>query len=55
MASGAQQKALGMTPTQELDAASLDKLMQAANAAATALQTVGAAGKANVTGTPGGV
>ena len=55
MASGAQQKALGFAPTQDLDAASLDKLMQAANAAASALQTVGAAGKANVTGTPGGV
>ncbi len=50
MASGAQQKALGFAPTEELDAASLDKLMQAANAAATALQTVGAAGKANITG-----
>lgn len=50
MASGAQQKALGFAPTQDLDAASLDKLMQAANAAATALQTVSTAGKANITG-----
>ena len=50
MASGAQQKALGMEPTQNLDVAALEKLIAAANAAAGALQTVGAAGKANVTG-----
>jgi hypothetical protein len=54
MASGAQQKALGFEPKKELDTKSLEELIAAANAAATALNTVGAAGKANVTGNPVG-
>lgn len=54
MASGTQQKSLGFTPGQ-IDAKSFEALIAAANAAAGALNTVGAAGKANVTGIGAGI
>ena len=54
MASAKQQQSLGFAPMQELDVESLNKLIAAANGAASALQKVSASGSANVTGAPTG-